>query len=104
MNFINDIDLISCTGRHVDNLFPDFPYVVYAVVRCGINFHDIGQASIPVLSSEYTDSVKLNILVPAGQMLSFTKKITELTNGSVNPEEIKQVYFTTLNNEVYLFV
>jgi uncharacterized YigZ family protein len=63
----------------------------------------IGQDFIPILSSEYTDTVKLNLLVPAEKKQSFLNKITELTNGSAVLEEIKQVYFAIINTEVYLF-
>ncbi len=63
----------------------------------------VGQDAIPVLSSEYTDTIELNLLVPVTKKESFLKKITELTNGSALLKEIKQVYFTTLDCEVHLF-
>lgn len=64
----------------------------------------IAQESIPTLESEYTDIVKLDVLISPDKSPSFTKKIAELTNGSAILNEIKQVYFTILDHEVHLFV
>ncbi|HWT26453.1 MAG TPA: DUF1949 domain-containing protein, partial [Mobilitalea sp.] len=63
----------------------------------------IAQDAIPVLSSDYSDLVRLNILVLPSQKQNFIKKITELTSGSAIFEELKQIYFTSLNNEIHLF-
>jgi uncharacterized YigZ family protein len=63
----------------------------------------ISQDQITLLSSEYTDLVKLILLVPPSKLLGLTKKIAELTNGSALQSELNKVYFTTLNGEVHLF-
>lgn len=63
----------------------------------------ISQDMIPLISSNYTELVTCKILVSPSNKLNFTKKIAELTNGSALIEEIKQVYFTILDKEVYLF-
>jgi uncharacterized YigZ family protein len=63
----------------------------------------ISQDQITLLSSEYTDLVTLVLLVPPSKLLSLTKKIAELTNGSALLAELDKVYFTTLNGEVHLF-
>ncbi|MBH1940304.1 YigZ family protein [Mobilitalea sibirica] len=63
----------------------------------------IGQETLPVLSSEYTDSVKLELMIPFNQYNSFVKKITDLTSGSVNLQKKEQAYFTMIDDEVYLF-
>ncbi|MDF2538326.1 MAG: hypothetical protein K0S76_1347 [Herbinix sp.] len=63
----------------------------------------ISQEELPVLSSEYTDIVKLSLLVPPSRKQGFIKKITELTSGSAFVVEQKQVYFTIMNSEIHLF-
>jgi uncharacterized YigZ family protein len=63
----------------------------------------IGQEDLPILTSEYSDVVMLEILVPVGKISAFEKKITELSNGSLHPETIEQVYFAIVNKEVHLF-
>ncbi len=63
----------------------------------------IGQEQLTLLSSEYTDLVKLVLLVPPSKIQSFIKKIAELTNGSALFDECGQVYFTTIDGEVHLF-
>jgi len=63
----------------------------------------IGQELLPILSSEYTDFVKLRLLVPPSRIQVFIKKITELTSGSAIIEEMEQVYFASIDSEVHLF-
>jgi uncharacterized YigZ family protein len=63
----------------------------------------INQEQLTILSSEYTDLVRFELLVPPSRFGAFTKKIAELTNGSAIPEELDKVYFTIIDNEVHLF-
>ncbi len=63
----------------------------------------VAQEHITLLSSEYTDSVTLTLLVPPSKIDVFTKKIAELTNGSASLDLLEQVYFTKLKGEVHLF-
>lgn len=63
----------------------------------------LGQEQITLLSSEYTDLVNLILLVSPCKMQNFIKKIAELTNGSAILNDLGQVYFTTIDNEVHLF-
>ncbi len=63
----------------------------------------INQESIPVLSSEYTDVVTMEVLVRPSFVGDFYKKISELTNGTAMMNKKEQVYFTMLNNEIHLF-
>ena len=63
----------------------------------------ISQEELPLLSSDYSDIVTLNILVPIGKVSTFQKKITELTSGTALLTEIEQVYFALLDNEIHLF-
>ncbi len=64
----------------------------------------IGQEELPILSSDYSDIVVLDILVPVGKAPGFLKKVTELTSGSALLTEKEQVYFTILGKEVHLFL
>lgn len=63
----------------------------------------IAQEAIPILSSDYSDIVKLNILISPSKTQAFQKKIAELTNGSAIINEIEKVYFSLIQNEVHLF-
>lgn len=63
----------------------------------------LSQESLPLLSSEYTDSVMLNVLVRPSYAIAFNKKVSELTNGTAVLTEKEQVYFTIIDNEIHLF-
>lgn len=63
----------------------------------------IGQEQLTLLSSEYTDLVALELLIPPSRYPAFTKKIAELTNGSAILHDLGLVYFTKLASEVHLF-
>jgi uncharacterized YigZ family protein len=63
----------------------------------------INQEQLTLLSSEYTDLVRFELLVPPSRYEAFTKKIAELTNGSAIPDELGKVYFTIIDSEVHLF-
>lgn len=63
----------------------------------------IGQEELPILTSDYSEVVSLEVLVPISKISSFEKKITELSNGSVLPSIIEQAYFAVINKEVHLF-
>jgi putative IMPACT (imprinted ancient) family translation regulator len=63
----------------------------------------ISQEKLSLLSSEYSDIVSFDILVPVGKISSFKKNITELGSGTAVLTEKEQVYFAILNNEIHLF-
>ena len=63
----------------------------------------IGQESYPILETDYTDLVKMNVLVPSKQLQAFQRKLDEVTNGTVDVIEKEQVYFATIHNEIHLF-
>jgi uncharacterized YigZ family protein len=63
----------------------------------------IAQEQLTVLSSEYTDLVLLEVLVPPSKCQAFIKKTAELTNGTAILSESGQVYFTTLDGKLLLF-
>lgn len=63
----------------------------------------IGQEQITLLSSQYTDIVKLQLLIRPSILQEFNKKIAELTNGSAILQEFDQVYFTKIDGAVRMF-
>ncbi|MBP1755821.1 MAG: hypothetical protein H6Q59_2219 [Firmicutes bacterium] len=63
----------------------------------------ISQEQFTLLASEYTDVVRLKLLIPPSRYQSYAKKIAELTNGSAISDDLGQVYFTTIDGEVHLF-
>lgn len=63
----------------------------------------IAQEQLTLISSEYTDLVRLEVLVPPSRYQVFTKKISELTNGTAILNESGQVYYTTLDGKLLLF-
>jgi uncharacterized YigZ family protein len=63
----------------------------------------ISQENYPLISSEYTDVVTIEILVPVNKINSFNKSLANLSNGSLSPLEIKKVYFAVINGKVHLF-
>lgn len=62
-----------------------------------------GERGIPVLNSEYTDKVKLELLVPAGDVDALQKAVTEGTNGRARIEKTGELYFAVLDGEVHTF-
>ena len=61
------------------------------------------ERGIPVLNSEYTDKVKLELLVPAGDVDALQKAVTEGTNGRARIEKTGELYFAVLDGEVHTF-
>lgn len=62
-----------------------------------------GERKLPILDSEYTDKVILRLLVPAGEVASVQKAITEGTSGRAKMKKEKDLYFAVLDGEVHLF-
>ncbi|MGB4657767.1 MAG: YigZ family protein [Mobilitalea sp.] len=65
--------------------------------------HYVVQDQITTLSSEYTDIVKLILLISPSKLPSFISKTAELTNGSALIEERDSVYFASFDGEVHVF-
>ena len=65
--------------------------------------HLIGQASIPVINSEFTDIVTINLIIGQDKIEDFIDKVTDLTSGHANIDKIKETYFATSDNKVHLF-
>lgn len=63
----------------------------------------IGQNQLPVLSSSYTDSVLLEVLVPESHFETFTGAVTEGTAGKACLEKGGSVWYALREGEVLLF-
>lgn len=62
-----------------------------------------GERSIPILNSEYTDRVVLELLIPSEDVDAVQKAITEGTNGKARMEKDRELYFAVLDGEVLTF-
>ena len=62
-----------------------------------------GERGLPVLESEYTDKVALQLLVPVSRISEAQKAITEGTAGKAHMEKQKEVYFAKAQGEIRLF-
>ena len=62
-----------------------------------------GERSIPILNSEYTDKVVLELLIPSDEADAVQKAITEGTNGRARMEKDRELYFSVLDGEVMTF-
>ena len=62
-----------------------------------------GEKKIPILNSEYTDKVMLELLVPAQETGAVQKAITEGTNGRARMEKDRELYFAVLDGETFTF-
>jgi uncharacterized YigZ family protein len=62
-----------------------------------------GQMGLRIGDCEYTEAVKMKILVPEDKCAAFVKKVTEATNGKAFVKEAAFVYFGELDGESLLF-
>lgn len=60
------------------------------------------QEGITILSSDYSDIVVVELLVPPSKLEYLSKKIAELSSGSAIFDTLGQVYFTILDGKVQL--
>lgn len=63
----------------------------------------VSQNGIAVLDSVYTDQVRFELLVPAGEYDGFEKKVIEGTNGRASIEKGDELWYGILDKEVILF-
>lgn len=63
----------------------------------------LGQRGISILSAEYTDSVKLECMVPDGECKAVTDEITEGTSGQAVIEVGDVCYFAEIDGKIALF-
>lgn len=62
----------------------------------------IGENKIPLLDSQYTDVVTLQVLLPVGDKERFAAELTEGTNGRARIEEKEELYYGVLEGQVLL--
>lgn len=62
-----------------------------------------GERNIPILNSEYTDKVVLELLIPSEDVDAVQKAVTEGTNGRARMEKDRELYFSVLDGEVMTF-
>lgn len=62
----------------------------------------IGQRGIPMISSEYTESVVLEVMVPVSAETAFTKELIDATNGTVKTEKVDTCFYGELNGDVLM--
>ena len=62
-----------------------------------------GEKGLPILDSEYTDKVTLHRMIPADEVESVQKAVTEGTNGRARMKKEKDLYFARVNGEILLF-
>lgn len=62
-----------------------------------------GERNIPILNSEYTDKVILELLIPSEDVDAVQKAVTEGTNGRARMEKDRELYFSVLDGEVMTF-
>ena len=61
------------------------------------------QMGLVIEDTEYTEAVKMKILVPKESCGAFVKKVTEATNGKAGILEVANVYFGNLDGEAIVF-
>ena len=63
----------------------------------------LGQAGITILNSEYTDHVRVEVLIPIAEVDSIVNKITEGTNGRAQQTRLAPCWYALYQGEVLLF-
>lgn len=63
----------------------------------------LGQRGIPIISSEYTDVVRVQVLVAQDIVKELTEAVTEATNGRAQCEEEDGLYFAFVDKEPVIF-
>lgn len=62
-----------------------------------------GSMGLPILDSQYTDIVVMNVLTDLNSKNAFIKKVTEATSGSAILEDIGNCYFADVNGATMIF-
>ena len=80
------------------------------LIEIGTDYNGVGklqylfaQQNVPILDSQYTETVKMQILVPAGEDERIKKAVTEATSGRASITELKELYYGVSNGETLLF-
>lgn len=62
----------------------------------------IGENKIPVLESEYTDKVRIQVLLPMSETEHFQKLLTEATNARASQEIVDSCYYAVWNGKILM--
>lgn len=62
-----------------------------------------GTLDLNVLSTDFTDIVVITLLIPPDTLGLFTKKVQEATNGKAEMEELDDVFYGKIGNEILIF-
>ncbi len=62
----------------------------------------IGERKIPVLESEYTDRVKMKVIMPVGEIDRFLADLTDATNGRAQIEVSEKLYYAVWDGLVLM--
>lgn len=62
----------------------------------------LGQENFHIISSDYTDIVTFDVVLPAAKADGFHKKLADLSNGKISASEIKKTYFALIDGKVHL--
>lgn len=94
-------------GLHNSRIVVKQPGVEYEI---GTDYNGVGklqylaaQMELVIQDTEYTENVRMKLLVPAAQCGAFVKKVTEATNGRALIKEAAEVYFGDLDGEAIVF-
>lgn len=63
----------------------------------------LGQRGIQIIDSQYSDVVKISVLVQEDQVKGLLDAVTEATNGKAVYEEEKDIYFAFVGKEAVIF-
>lgn len=63
----------------------------------------IGQEKLALISSEYTDTVTLELIISLDRINDFKNRLADISNGALTPIEIKKTYFAVIDDKVHLF-
>lgn len=61
------------------------------------------QRKIPVMDSQYTEAVKMQILIPKGKEEEIKKAVTEATSARAQVKKVRELYYAVSQGEYLLF-
>lgn len=93
---LNQANIITKTLGYKMEISTDYNFVGK------IQYYIAGE-NIPTLSSEYTNIVKLTIIIPISLKDELEKKIAEITNGQAVLEKIDTMYYSIINNKIEVY-
>lgn len=80
-----------------------------AIIEIGTDYNGIGkiqyligERKIPTLQAEYTDKVKIQVILPIADVDKFKADLTEATNGRAKIDVTENLYYAVLNGKVLM--